>query len=736
MTFTNSVFTTGNYTLLLRDITLNNTTSQFIRDYPFMANITADGKGIDVDAAPQGTRLDTIVVRNVTSQPDGEYGTTGFGLGLMDGNFLIGPNVTLTNNTYPVQISSAGILPGSVLPATGNINDLIYVPGRDHREPSTIWADAGVPYLVSDFYAQHGGSLKILEGARVKIAAGVGMEGPMNIAAYGTEERPVTFERASPGSDWGTLKLFYRIRHANIDGAAVAGNYPSLFGWGFIDSSTVRNCSDLGVFDAAIVKKTLFQENYAAASVLFTQIDLSGDTNPNAFEGNTLGVTFAGNARHNWWGSPTGPTAADNPGGTGDPVEPGVPYLPFHTVRPDFSDAPPIVDLEQHSFLARPGEKFVLTWKARDDGSIVSQRVLMSKDGDVVQGNLLEPVIVLADNLPSTQRSIEFVMSEPGVRWFGTGNIRVEATDNAGQIGWDDLHIYAEADEPGQLVITSPLPTAVAAGADLGPVCWQAQDINPIGGMVEAYVLLENSGEYRNISGVTTYNTCLSGNLTAPFVSTDRARIVLSLFTGGGVAQPEYYFGPAFSIRPDPRVDDTPPTVEITDPAPGIPVAGGTTLPIRWNAGDDTLVRVVHIQVSTDGGRTWSFIARGIPGNSGAYDWHVPLAPGPHVVRVKVIAVDDRFQDSSDSRDFTSVQGSPAPGEASAAGSMTARRGAGTAVLVDYTPACTATDHAAYWGTGAIAGTLAWTASACGLGTDGTTSFDPGNPPPGASSTS
>jgi hypothetical protein len=732
VTFNNSELTITNYTLLLRDVTLNSSTSRLLNDYPFLSNITADGKPIDVDAAPQGTRLDTITVRNVTSPPGGQNVYTGFGLGLTDGNFLVGPNVTLTNNTFPVRLVSAGILPGSVLPKTGNINNLIYVPGIDHGGASTIWADTGIPYFIAEHYAQHGGSLKILEGASVKLASGVSMSGdPSDVEVYGTEERPVTFEQASSGADWGTLENFYRIRHAVIDGATIGGTWPSDIGWGFMDSSVVQNCSHLGVFDSAIVKKTLFQDNYAAASVLFNQIDLSGDTNPNAFEGNTLGVTVAGNASYNWWGSPTGPTAADNPGGTGDSVDSGVPYLPFRTVRPDFSDAPPIVDLEQHSFLARPGEKFVLTWKARDDRSIVSQRVLMSKDGDIVQGNLVEPVIVLAGSLPGTQRSIEFIMPEPVSRFFGSGNIRIESTDNAGQIGWDDLHIYAEYDEPGQLVLTSPLPTAVTAGADLGPVCWREEDINPIGGMVEAYVLLENSGEYKNISGVTTYLECLSGNLTAPFVSTDRARIVLSLFTGGGVAQPEYYFGPVFSIRPDTRVDDAPPTVAMTSPAPGTSVAGGATLPIRWDASDDDSVRFVHIQVSTDGGRTWNFIARDLPGSSDGYDWRVPPSTGNHDVRIKVIAVDTSFQDSSSGSDLSIEVVPRAPGEASATGQMTARRGAGTSVLVDYAPACAAADHVVYWGTGPIAGALVWTGSACGRGTDGTTSFDPGNPPPG-----
>src|SRR4030095_5939040 len=113
---------------------------------------------------------------------------------------------------------------------------------------------------------------------------------------------------------------------------------------------------------------------------------------------------------------------------------------------------------------------------------------------DIVQGNLIEPVIVLADGLPSTQRSIAFTMPEPVSRVFGSGNIRVEAMDNAGQIGWDDLPIYGEADEPGKLVLTTPPPAATVAVGELGPVCWHPQDINPVGGIINAYVLLENSG--------------------------------------------------------------------------------------------------------------------------------------------------------------------------------------------------------------------------------------------------
>jgi hypothetical protein len=70
------------------------------------------------------------------------------------------------------------------------------------------------------------------------------------------------------------------------------------------------------------------------------------------------------------------------------------------------------------------------------------------------------------------------------------------------------------------------------------------------------------------------------------------------------------------------------------------------------------------------------------------------------------------------------------PGEASPASDMRASRN-GSSIDVAFTPACGATDHAAYTGVGPIAGGLEWRASTCGLGVDGTASFDPGVVPPG-----
>ncbi|MBC7833606.1 MAG: choice-of-anchor J domain-containing protein [Phycisphaerales bacterium] len=636
VTFTDSEFTISNYTLVLRDLTMNNSFARWNRDYLFFENIVGNGRSLDFSGSPQGTLIDTV---SVTGAP--------YGLGLGFGNYFIGPSVSLQGNTETAFMQDAGILPGSELPATGNINNRVFVPAGDHGFIRSIWADAGVPYYISGFYAQRGGSLSIQPGVTVKMAELSGMAGdPSYIEAVGTEEQPIRFEQAVPGERWYPLQNVYRFRHAVLDGAIRGAAWPSHLGWGFLDSSIVRNCSEFGVTGQAIIRKTQILNNGVGAQVSMNE-DMLGLTNPNAIEGNGSGVTGASDATFNWWGSPNGPTTPENPGGDGDSVAPGVPFFPFLTERPDFEDAPPIVDLQEHTFLVRPWEKMVLCWDARDDGQIVSHRVLMSVDGDIVQGNLFEPVITLAEGLPGYQRCIEFIAPEPIVRFFGTGNIRVESTDNLGQIGWDDLHIYVERDEPGQLVVTTDPGPEALAGADLGSFCWNEEDISPIGGSVSAYLLLENSNYYINLGGVTTYLTCLALPLRAPYVSTDRARLVLSLFTDDGISQPEYYFGPPFAIRPDARVGDSAPAITLLSPAPGSSFRGDAVVPIAWSATDDQFVRSISIQASIDGGRTWNFIARDIPGTASSHNWRLPPSDGINELLIKVFAVDRRFQDTS-----------------------------------------------------------------------------------------
>jgi hypothetical protein len=62
------------------------------------------------------------------------------------------------------------------------------------------------------------------------------------------------------------------------------------------------------------------------------------------FENNSLGFVWGGtevlNAEYNWWGNPSGPTHAGNPGGIGDGVSDTVDYIPWliHPCGPPYAD--------------------------------------------------------------------------------------------------------------------------------------------------------------------------------------------------------------------------------------------------------------------------------------------------------------------------------------------------------------------------------------------------------------
>lgn len=88
--------------------------------------------------------------------------------------------------------------------------------------------------------------------------------------------------------------------------------------------------------------------------------------------------------------------------------------------------------------------------------------------------------------------------------------------------------------------------------------------------------------------------------------------------------------------------------------------------------------------------------------------------------------------DSGYSNEAAVTTPTPSPGEASETGhAMHCTKGSGSSVGVTFTAACTATDHAAYWGQGPIAGALAWTGSQCALGTTGSAIITPPSPASG-----
>jgi hypothetical protein len=368
-----------------------------------------------------------------------------------------------------------------------------------------------------------------------------------------------------------------------------------------------------------------------------------------------------------------------------------------------------------------PGQRYLLTWTAFDDDAIVAQKILVSGSGDTPTS-----FTTIVDDLPPGARSYELTIPDVGFdAAFWRQFIRVVAVDTRGQEGWDEIPcVISSGRLEGNVTLTSPAAGQVFhAGDDLPPLSRTVTGFDGVFPVVEDYLLFEVDGSIYLSGGPI-------GQL--PNVSTDRVRFWTKVYLNSNDVR--WFPGPYITIRHDPRLGFEPPAVQLQTPAAGASFVGGSVVPVGWTASASEGLRSFDVQVSTDGGRFWRTVAADLPPGARSFDWRLPAIGSPiEDARVRVMARDVRFQNSSDGTDrsFSIVPGAPAPGEAGAAEPMTAGRGPGTSVLVDFTPACAATDHAVYWGTGPMAGAAQWTASACGRGTDGTTSFDPGTPPPG-----
>lgn len=628
-----------------------------------MNNVSSTGSpyaGVSLHSFKQPVYVDNVSVSNAA----------GPGIDIVAGNFIFGSNVQLFGNEYPVQLGGAGILPGSTLPASGNLNNFIKVEFASNGVWSMAWADPGIPYAMTGGQ-YHTGTLKILPGVTVLLEPDFTVWDDDSIVdARGLPDNPVRFEQLVPGQPWQGLQYFHRFENCVIDGGQAGARFHSATYPGHIDNCIIRN-NDFGMQNDALVRKTRFLDNAVGAWDNDIPAALESLTNPNSFAGNGLAIDYVDHsidARFNWFGDPSGPNSPSNPGGSGDPVDAGVSILPFLNEEPNFDDHPPMVWLyesprrenagQQYSSFVDPGTKVIVSWEAQDEVGITGHRIEFFNGWENTWSIIAE--------LPGEVRSFEWTVPDVGqVVNSSFHRLRVIATDPAGQEGWDE-HFYfiPTGDEPGTLTVTGMPPGPFVPGQSIGPICVEANGVDPY---VSIVAELSYDGDRRHIPlGSGFVGGCLVLSPTAPFVSTDTARIRVN--TSAGQNMVNYFFSDYFTIRPDPRLGDAPPTITLTSPVGGETFDGGGIVPIHWTATDDDGIRSFGIQTSTDGGRTWHFIAEDLSPAASGFDWQLPSSGGIPDVRVRVMVRDMNFQTSTDGADVTFVvlpdpTCSSAPGE-------------------------------------------------------------------------
>jgi hypothetical protein len=286
-------------------------------------------------------------------------------------------------------------------------------------------------------------------------------------------------------------------------------------------------------------------------------------------------------------------------------------------------------------FVAETGERLILRWNVSHNPNLTTERILLSPQSANFDVNA-NP-IVLADNLPSTATSLEVTV--PAVAFQATNLpqfLRVVATDSSGQQGWDQTPLIVPSGRiSGNIQITSDYSGQTFIGGHPAPaINWTG---NANGGTTEGFIFLESNGGLVSLFG---------GNATLPILSTDTARLaVLSYSNSNDIKW--FFSNTYFSIRLDPGLGLQPPVVQLTSPTPGSSFPGGSIVPITWTASAPQGLRSFDIQVSTNGGKTFHLITTGLSGNARSFNWQLPASTGIPDVRVRVIARDKLFQDSS-----------------------------------------------------------------------------------------
>ncbi len=575
------------------------------------------------ESSPQPMLVDHLTARHVAEDAP---------IVVHNHDVLLGPNNLIESNLYPVRLETGGLAPGSIVPSAGNT--LNHIRGLARMSRRATWSNVGLPYVLawdSDI-PPSGGRLTVEPGVTARFERGEGSDSfPIEFSAEficrGTPEAPITLS----GQDGAWGGLFFGdndrkrpvLRHTLIQGADI-GVIATLGNVRLEDCVLSNNgiAARSTSFGSVIARGTRFLDNgigvetsEGSGSVGSNagRADLFGLTNPNGFVGNGVGLSILNpsvtqvDARHGWWGDASGPTHPDNPDGQGDSASDSAEVIPFRVTDPFDGDFAPRVTLQTLANVLEEGTRMILHWEVEDEGTIVAQRLEYSPHGTN------PPLTVLIDDIPPAARSVEVVVpSSPPSSNLLNPVFRLIAVDDAGHEGWDEGTFFTPFEDSSVQFAVEPMPSVIHPGEEV-EVCWSIA-----GG--SAYLIIDDLAYAFDLGSTTT--DCLPLGMTAPGVSTDTARVAVAHTIGAG-GRVRYEYSNVFSIRPDPAIGDTAPSVELLAPQGGS-LTGGSNVTISWAASDDEGLRSFDLQASYDGGRTWNFIVGDLSPDTMHYDWQTP----------------------------------------------------------------------------------------------------------------
>ncbi len=616
-------------------------------------------------ASMQDRLVDNVSVNGAAGAAALELHSSG---GAVD--YRLGPGNMLTGNLYPVWARFAGLRPDSHVPASGNLNNAVrgVVNAMATLRSRVSIPDLGVPYHFLE-RGTVGGEVTIDPGTVLKF----GPEGGLTVRGdngndgtlRGEPGRPVRLERLDPAQAWLSLATgpgWHLFEHLHIDGAGVGvvGNEAELW----LRDSVIANCgigahpaADGNIYGSGVRflgnGLGLRDDPVNPAGQIKSGVHFSGLERPNVFEGNAVAAANFGNtfngfrhlfrADNNWWGHETGPFEPNfHPQGEGDEVSFGVSFTPFLVQSPDLSDARPVVRLKTRlNPVVLPGEKVFIEWEAFDDGEITSFDVLMlDPNTDLPPGFFFIP---LGEDLPGTTRSFEITAPVVGLHPYERFPFRIVARDNAGNSSFEQFWLSVPHQAPVASV-SFQMPEGEFRGGEDIEVCFSSEGLTST-----PRFYIEAGADDRVVMSAGSSDSCSLGTVRLPLASSDRVR--LALRAEGNWNRDEWYFTDYITIRPDPRIGDAPPSVQMTSPPNAASFLGGTTIPVRWTAADDHGLYGFRVQASFNGGYTFHTIVTSLPGTAREFDWRLPASSGVEDLRIRVVAVDTLMQNTSSGDD-------------------------------------------------------------------------------------
>src|SRR3989441_4649597 len=316
--FTNTLMEITDSYLVLTNSTFTNTFTQLLRgSVRLVGTNRVDGQSLTIlretFQAIQPLFVDGVNAKNVSN---------GGGISLTGGSFVLGPKNVLQGNLYPVDIEG-GLLPSSVVPLTGNINNMIWAHAGGSQGVMR-WANLGLPYLVTNLI-NGGGPLTIDPGTTVKFDptitgfAGLSIVSTRRLIANGLPNAPITFDALNPDAPWSGLLFdtnytegshlnYVAVRNAKF-GVINTNNFLQISNSLFENNQSAVNTNTFGILTPS--KTRLFSNTTAAqATPKGTLVMSDPNFTGNSFQGNGTGVQNDGStaaATLNYWGSPTGP---------------------------------------------------------------------------------------------------------------------------------------------------------------------------------------------------------------------------------------------------------------------------------------------------------------------------------------------------------------------------------------------------------------------------------------------